>query len=88
MPLEVHDAPAETAELVRRAIAEALPEAEVEVTGAGGHFEIRVLARDFEGKNRLARQRLVYRAIASLMQGELAPVHAVDRLDTLTPDEL
>jgi acid stress-induced BolA-like protein IbaG/YrbA len=88
MPLEIHDPPAETAEQVRRVVADALPGAEVEVTGANGHFEIRVVAEDFAGKNRLARQRLVYRAIASLMQGEAAPVHAVDRLDTLTRDEL
>jgi acid stress-induced BolA-like protein IbaG/YrbA len=86
--VEIHDPPAEMAEVVRRAISSALPEAEVEVTGANGHFQIRVLTREFAGKNRLARQRMVYRAIADLMQGDFAPVHAVDRLDTLTPDEI
>jgi acid stress-induced BolA-like protein IbaG/YrbA len=88
MPLEIHDPPAEAAEQVRRAIAVALPEAEVEVSGGGGHFEIRVVATAFAGSNRLARQRLVLRAIAELMQGDAAPVHAVDRLDTLTPEEV
>lgn len=88
MPLEIHDPPAEAAERVRQTIAAALPDAEVEVSGGGGHFEIRVVAAAFAGANRLARQRLVLRAIAELMQGDGAPVHAVDRLDTLTPDEV
>ena len=88
MALEIHDPPAEAAERVRRAVALAFPDAEVEVSGAGGHFEIRVVAAEFAGKNRLARHRLVLRSIATLMQGDAAPVHAVDRLDTLTPEEL
>jgi acid stress-induced BolA-like protein IbaG/YrbA len=88
MALEIYDPPAEAAELVRRAIAAALPDAEVEVRGAGGHFEIRVVAAEFAGQSRVARQRVVLRAIAALMRGDAAPVHAVDRLDTLTPDEL
>ena len=88
MPLEIHDPPAEAAELVRRMVAAALPDAEVEVSGGGGHFEIRVVATEFAGKSRLQRQRIVLRAIAGLMQGDAAPVHAVDRLETFTPAEL
>ena len=34
----------------------------------------------------LESQRLVYGAIMHLMQGGSAPVHAVDRLDTRTPN--
>ena len=40
----------------------------------GGHFEIRVVSKHFEGKNTLAKQRLVYKALGDLMQ---AKVHAL-----------
>jgi hypothetical protein len=33
----------------------------------------------------LESQRLVYSAIAHLMKGDLAPVHAVDKLKTRVP---
>jgi len=33
----------------------------------------------------LESQRMVYGAIAHLMKGDLAPVHAVDRLQTRVP---
>lgn len=87
MALQIHRPPAETARRIEEAIRDAIPGAEVSATGMGGHFEIRVVCREFEGKNTLAKQRLVYRAIAHLMKGDGAPVHAVDRLETLTPDE-
>ena len=82
MPLQIHPPPAETIEQIRNAILDAIDGAEVDVHGAGGHFEIRVASREFEGKSRVAQQRLVYRAIAHLMDGAAAPVHAVDRLET------
>jgi len=66
------------------AIESAIEGAAVQVTGSGGHFEISVVSNEFEGKNTLARQRLVYGAIAHLMKGDAAPVHAVDRLETRT----
>jgi len=53
----------------------------------GGHFEIRVVAGQFVGKSTLAKQRLVLGAIKELMKGENAPVHAIDRIETLTPEE-
>jgi len=39
----------------------------------------------FAGKSRLESQRLVLGSIKHLMAGDLAPVHAVDRLGTRTP---
>lgn len=66
-------------------ILEALPGAEVKVTGGGGHFEIEVVAAQFEGLNTLGKQRLVYSAIKELMAGNDAPVHAIDRMITATP---
>lgn len=73
---------------VEAAIIEALGEgATAEVQGAGGHFTIRAVSSAFEGKGLLAKQRLVLRAVAPFMDGDNAPVHAIDSLLTLTPDE-
>jgi len=85
--VEIVDQPTthETAERMREAVAEALPGARIEVTGEGNHFSLRVESAAFAGRNRLARQRLVLRAIAHLMKGEAAPVHAIDRLETVLP---
>ncbi len=74
-----------TVDQVKSRILEALPGASVEVTGGGGHFTIAVEASQFEGKNTLAKQRLVYSAIKELMAGDDAPVHAVDSLTTTIP---
>lgn len=69
------------------AIEAALPGAKVEVSGGGGHFVIRVVSADFAGKRSMPRQRVVYGAIAHLMAGGAAPIHAVDSLICLAPDE-
>ena len=66
-------------------IEKAIPGAEVRVEGQGGHFTIDVLSEAFRDKSRLESQRLVLSAIAPLMAGETAPVHAVDRLTTRVP---
>lgn len=83
--MQIHPPPREVIGQIREAIEGAISGAEVEVSGAAGHFEIRVVANAFEGKNTLAKQRMVYAAIAHLMKGDGAPVHAVDRLETLLP---
>lgn len=70
---------------IREAIVSEISDAEVEVSGGGGHFSIVVTSPIFEGKSRVASQRLVYSAITHLMAGDMAPVHAVDTLRTLTP---
>ncbi len=78
--------PADVAEQIRRAIAQALPAATIEVRPQGpGHFEIAVTDAAFAGKPRVRQQQLVYGAIAHLMSGANAPVHAVDRLDCRVP---
>lgn len=68
---------------IRGAIRERIADAETEVTGSGGHYSIVVRSAAFEGKSSLEKQRLVLGAIAHLMKGEDAPVHAVDKLETL-----
>lgn len=70
---------------LRDAILKSLPDAQVEASGGGGHFSLRVVSQAFAGKGMLESHRLVYTAIAPLMQGDRAPVHAIDSLVTKTP---
>ncbi|KAJ1427806.1 bola protein [Ochromonadaceae sp. CCMP2298] len=51
----------------------------------GSHIQVEVVSAQFEGKNTLARQRLVYKAIWEEMNG---PVHAVDSIVAKTPKEV
>lgn len=74
-------------EKLRSAIEAVLPGATISISGGGGHFSIEVTHTDFEGKNRIARQRMVLTAIQSLMAGPEAPVHAIDSLKTWAPGE-
>ena len=72
-------------DVIREAILAAIAGADVLVQGGGGHYSIEVTSSVFAGKNRVESQRLVYGAIAHLMRGDLAPVHAVDSLRTHVP---
>jgi len=67
---------------IRTAIRGALADADVEVSGGGGHYSISVRSSAFAGKNMMESHRLVYTAIAHLMKGDAAPLHAVDSLKT------
>ncbi len=78
-------ASAELLESIKNHVLGAIPDAEVEVRGAGGHFEIEVVSPVFEGQRTLQKHRLVLQSIAPLMAGANAPVHAIDRLVTETP---
>jgi BolA protein len=49
----------------------------------GGHFRAVIVARCFEGKNPVERQRLVYEALAEQMGSE---IHALS-MRTLTPEQ-
>jgi stress-induced morphogen len=86
MPLPFFNSPEEVSAALREAVAEALPDARVEVTpNSPGHFEIEVASAAFAGKSMVQQQQLVYGAIKELMAGDGAPVHAIDRLRTKTP---
>jgi len=87
MTLQILSAPGEqTEKVLKEAIENAIPDAEVVVkAGGAGHFEVNVCAAAFAGKNRVAQQRMVYSAIAHLMSGETAPVHAIDRMEISVP---
>ena len=74
--------PEEIAGKLERAIATAIPGAEIEIAARGpGHFEIGVISAAFDGKSRGQQHQLVYGAITELMSGQNAPVHAIDKLD-------
>jgi acid stress-induced BolA-like protein IbaG/YrbA len=54
------------------------------VTGDGMHFQIQIVSQDFDGKNKLSRQRLVYQFLKSMLAD--GSLHAVE-LQTFTPLE-
>lgn len=72
-------------EAVRKAIEAAIEGSKAEVTGGGGHYNISVTSPAFAGKNMVQSHRMVLGAIAHLMAGDTAPVHAVDSLKTKAP---
>lgn len=75
-----------TLRAIEDAIRQKLGDAELDVrAGSAGHYTISVASRAFAGLSMLQSQRLVYGAIAHLMQGHDAPVHAVDSLKTRVP---
>jgi acid stress-induced BolA-like protein IbaG/YrbA len=86
LPIQILSSPGagrDTAAEIERAIVQALPGATVEVrANSPGHFEIRVVSASFAGQGRVVQQQRVYAAIAHLMKGDTAPVHAIDRLST------
>jgi len=86
VPLQILNAAVDTTGVLRKALEAAFPRAEIDVSSASpGHFELRVVSKAFENKTRLQQQQLVYKAIAHLMSGDSAPVHAIDRMETLVP---
>jgi acid stress-induced BolA-like protein IbaG/YrbA len=87
MTLQILSTPSDqTEKLLKEAIEQAIPGADVEVTAGGaGHFQVRVTAAEFAGQSRVTQQRTVYAAISHLMKGETAPVHAIDKMEILTP---
>jgi len=86
MALRILNQPDDVLDRIRGAIAAALPGAEIRVSSLSpGHFEIRVVSSAFAGLSRVKQQQLVYGAITPLMSGDAPPVHAVDRLETVTP---
>ena len=70
---------------ITSSIKERMPDAVVEVSGGGGHWNIAVVSTAFAGKSLLESQRLVLSAIKHLINGANPPVHAVDSLITKTP---
>jgi len=75
--------PTSTAGALEQAILKAVPDAKVEVVSSGGgHYSLHVRSPAFRDRSTLERHRMVYTAIAPLMAGDAAPVHAIDTLKT------
>lgn len=73
------------AQQIQDLILAGMPGAHVQVTGDDGvHFEAVVIAEAFKGKMPLARHRMVYATLGTLMGGE---IHAL-ALRTQTPQEV
>jgi len=70
---------------IKAGITAKIPDAVVEVSGGGGHYTISVVSPVFGGKSMLESQRLVLGSIKHLINGDRAPVHAVDSLITRVP---
>jgi len=51
---------------------------------SGGHFAVRIVARQFGGRRLLERHRLVYTAVAGLLENG---VHALS-IDAVSPEEI
>jgi acid stress-induced BolA-like protein IbaG/YrbA len=78
--------PEEIAGTLRERIEAALPGAVVRVEAESpGHFSLEVVSEAFAGLPRVRQQQRVYAAIRELMDGDAAPVHAIDRMVTRTP---
>jgi len=70
-------------------IRKALPDADVQIvdtTGGGDHFSATIVSAAFAEKGLGARHRRVYAALAEVIQGPRAPIHAL-ALTTETPEE-
>jgi acid stress-induced BolA-like protein IbaG/YrbA len=72
-----------TPESVKSGIEAGLECESVEVIGDGQHFQARIVSRAFDGKSRVQRHQLVYRALGERMREE---IHALS-MQTLTPQE-
>lgn len=82
--------------MIRQRLTEALAPKELEITdeshnhvghegakSGGGHFTVRIVSDDFEGKRLLERHRMVYQALGEAMQSD---IHALS-IQALAPDE-
>ena len=72
-----------TPESVKSGIEAGLACERVEVIGDGQHFQAVVVSRAFEGKSRVQRHQLVYKALGERMREE---IHALS-MQTFTPEE-
>ncbi|MBE9028331.1 BolA/IbaG family iron-sulfur metabolism protein [filamentous cyanobacterium LEGE 11480] len=70
---------------VEAMIQSAMPKAEINVQSSDGeHFEVTVVAAEFDGKRRVQQHQLVYGAVKEAMASDA--IHAL-QLNTFTPTE-
>ena len=79
-----HDAPLSTVDRLKTSVETGIPNAVVQVSSSSaGHYSLHVKSESFRGRSMLECHRMVYAAIAPLMAGSDAPVHAIDTLKTV-----
>jgi stress-induced morphogen len=65
---------------IERLIKASFPDAKVEIrdlAGDGNHYAATVIDESFRGKNRVQQQRMVNAALADILEGPNAPLHAL-----------
>ncbi len=73
-----------SSESIQQDITQHMTTEHVQVIGDDGvHFEALIVSAEFEGKNRIQRHQLVYKALGERMREE---IHALS-MKTLTPGE-
>jgi acid stress-induced BolA-like protein IbaG/YrbA len=72
-----------TPESIKGGIEAGLACEQVQVIGDGQHFQATIVSAAFEGKSRVQRHQLVYKALGDRMREE---IHALS-MQTLTPEE-
>ena len=70
---------------LQQKIAQILPCEHLRVKGDGRHFFVEVVSSAFDGKNRLARHRLIKDGLKDLMASD--ELHALSITAAQTPDE-
>ena len=73
---------------IERLIKATFPDARVEIrdlAGDNNHYAATVIDESFRGKNRVQQQRMVNAALAEILDGPDAPLHAL-ALTTSAPD--
>lgn len=66
----------------------AFPDATIEINdlaGDGNHYAARIVAEAFRGKNRVQQTRMVNAALADILKGSDAPLHAL-AIETAIPE--
>ncbi len=67
---------------IKQRIETALPGAQVEINSASDrHYEISIISESFEGLSQVKQHQLVYSTITDLMDGNDAPIHAIDKMN-------
>lgn len=69
---------------VKALLAAEFPEAEVDASTDGYHYQVTVITEAFEGLNAVKRQQAVYKALNAQIQD--GTIHAV-QIKALTPSE-
>lgn len=73
---------------IERLILATFPDAKVEIrdlAGDNNHYAATVIDESFRGKNRVQQQRMVNAALAEILEGANAPLHAL-ALTTSAPE--